>query len=198
MTQQTIYLVRHGETEWNREGRMQGQLDSRLTPKGETQAQRIGELLAELVGEPERHVVAVSPLGRTRRTAAIICEALDLDPDACRINDLLKEKRYGAWEGKTVAEIAEADPEAWRQYRDDPWSVPPPGGESYAMLTVRARRWLAAASMHCLMIVVSHGAFGRALRGHYSGLTPEQTISQDVPQDALYRLSDGAVARIDA
>ncbi len=177
---------------------MQGQLDSQLTSRGEAQAHRIGELLAELVREPEHHVVAVSPLGRTRRTAAIICQVLDLDPGACRINDLLKEKGYGAWEGKTLTEIAQADPEAWRHYRDDPWSVPPPGGESYAMLTIRARRWLAGVSMHCLMIVVSHGAFGRALRGHYSGLTPEQTISQDVPQDALYRLSGGTVARIDA
>ena len=73
-----IYLVRHGETEWNRIGRMQGHLDAPLTMRGEAQARAVGETLCEL-GVDGFHMVA-SPLGRTRATAAIIAQALGRDP----------------------------------------------------------------------------------------------------------------------
>ena len=145
-TVETIYLVRHGETEWNREGRMQGHLDSPLTERGEDQARRVGRLLAELVTDPAHHVVTASPLGRTRRTAAIVCETLGLDPTGCRIDELLIEITLGDWDGMTREEITAADAETWRLYREDHWNFVPPGGESYAMMADRARRWLATAA----------------------------------------------------
>ncbi|MCH7942426.1 MAG: histidine phosphatase family protein [Proteobacteria bacterium] len=85
-----IYLVRHGETEWNRAGRMQGQLDSPLTARGEAQALRIGETLCELLDGVDFELVA-SPLGRTRATAAIIARALDRDPEAMTTDERLME-----------------------------------------------------------------------------------------------------------
>ena len=197
-TVETIYLVRHGETEWNREGRMQGHLDSPLTDRGEDQARRIGGLLAELVPEPAQHVVTASPLGRTRRTASIVCETLGLDPAGCRIDELLIEITLGEWDGMTREEIAAVNAETWRLYRDDHWNFVPPGGESYAMMANRARRWLATNTARPNLIVVSHGAFGRVLRGIYSGLDPGQTLAQEEPQDSIYRLSGGTIARIEA
>ncbi len=198
MTQQTIYLVRHGETEWNREGRMQGHLDSPLTRRGEEQVRRVAALLAELAGEPAHHIVTASPLGRTRRTAEIVCEALGLDPADCRIDALLIEITLGEWDGMTRKEITAVDAETWRRYRNDHWNFVPPGGESYSMMAGRARRWLAAATALPDLIVVSHGAFGRVLRGIYTGLDPEQTLAQEEPQDSIFRLSGGTIACIEA
>jgi len=193
-----IYLVRHGETEWNREGRMQGHLDSPLTERGEDQARRVGRLLAELVPEPAHHVVTASPLGRTRRTAEIVCETLGQDLANCRFDELLIEITLGEWDGMTAEEITAADGETWRLYRNDHWNYVPPGGESYAMMANRARRWLATTTARRDLIVVSHGAFGRVLRGVYTGLDSKQTLSQEEPQDSVFRLSGGSIARIEA
>lgn len=198
-TDGTIYLVRHGETEWNREGRIQGHLDSPLTKRGEDQARRVGGLLAELIPEPTHRVVTVSPLGRTRSTAAIVCERLGLDPAGCRIDELLIEITLEKWDGMTSGEIAATDAETWRLYRNDHWNFVPPDGESYAMMADRARRWLSATAIaRSNLIVVSHGAFGRVLRGVYTGLGPEQTLAQEEPQDLIFRLSGGSIARIEA
>jgi len=194
---ETIYLVRHGETEWNREGRMQGHLDSPLTERGEDQARRVGRLLADLITEPADHMVTASPLGRTRRTAALICEALGLNPSVYRADERLIEITLGEWDGMTADEIAATDGETWRQYRNDHWNFLPPSGESYAMMADRARRWLATTAAGPDLIVVSHGAFGRVLRGIYSGLDPGPTLAQKEPQDSIFQLSGGSIARID-
>lgn len=197
MLQQTIYLVRHGETEWNRERRLQGQQDSPLTEKGREQAQRAGLLLRELIDNPEQYPVYASPLSRARDTAAIISHALDLDPDRLRIDDLLKEIKFGAWEGMTFDEIAAADPDNWRRFHEDRWNFAPPRGESYAIMAQRSRRWLSGISAQPRAIAVAHGEFGRVFRGIYSGLSPDEMFSLDVPQDAIFRLSGGTVARIE-
>ncbi len=194
----TIYLVRHGETEWNREGRMQGHLDSPLTALGEDQARRVGGMLAELVPDPAQHIVTVSPLGRTRHTAAIVCESLGRDPAGCRIDDMVKEITLGEWDGMTRDEIDAADGETWRRYLGDHWNSVPPGGESYAMMAERAQRWLATAATGPNQIVVSHGAFGRVLRGVYTGLDSGRILAQEEPQDSIFRLFGGSIARIQA
>jgi broad specificity phosphatase PhoE len=74
VSEQILYLVRHGKTAWNREGRIQGHLDSPLTARGIAQARRAGTRLQELLGGPHRWVLRFSPLGRARHTAAIIAE----------------------------------------------------------------------------------------------------------------------------
>ena len=197
MTQQTIYLVRHGETVWNRERRLQGQQDSPLTDKGREQARRVGLLLRELIDNPEQYPIHASPLARTRDTAAIVSRALGLEPDGLLVDDLLKEIRFGAWEGMTFDEVAAADPDNWRRFREDRWNFVPPDGESYAIMAQRSRRWLSGISAQPSAIAVAHGEFGRVLRGTYSGLSPDDMFSMDVPQDAIFRLSGGTVARIE-
>ena len=105
----TWYLVRHGETEWNVEARMQGRLDSRLTARGREQAVRTGEVLARLGVD---HVFA-SPLGRVRETLALIAPNL---PVAAQFDDRLMEWSAGDWSGRRYADIEREVPEefaAW-------------------------------------------------------------------------------------
>lgn len=195
---QTIYLVRHGETEWNRAGRMQGRQDSPLTAQGRDQARRVGTLLRELIGDPDGCIKLVSPLGRTAQTAAIIAEAMGIDRTGFGVEPLVQEIAWGDWEGRTLEEIAATDPEGWRRFQADRWSQAPPAGESYADLAERARRWLDSVADLTTVLLVSHGGFGRVLRGHYLRLPPDDVRAQAVPQDAVFRLTQGVVSRIDA
>ena len=192
-----IYLVRHGETEWNRAGRMQGHLDAPLTARGEAQARAVGETLRELgVG---RFSLVASPLGRTRATAAIIARVLGRDPEDTATDDRLMEMTWGAWDGLTNAEIETRDPGALARRKADHWNYRPPvGGESYARMSLRVADWLAGLDDDRSRIVVSHGGTGRALRGLYGALSQAETLAQEEPQDAFYRLHDGLIGRIES
>lgn len=194
----TIYLVRHGETEWNREGRLQGQSNSPLTALGLKQAHGIGVLLRQLIGANDNIPIIASPLERALQTAKTICGPLGRDTASLSTDDLLKEISFGRWEGRTFAEIATADPESWRRFETDRWCNTPPGGESYAMVAERARLWLHDSSAIRKKVVVAHGEFGRVLRGIYCGMSHEEMFALDVPQDVVFRLSAGAIERINA
>lgn len=189
-----IYLVRHGETLWNREGRMQGQLDSPLTTRGEDQARRVGEALRGLVDKDISMIS--SPLGRTRRTAEIVCEALDRDVASCTHDDRLKEMTWGSWDGLTRDEIEVRDPGALARRAQDRWQYVPPGGESYRMLAARVQSWLDDVPAEIHLVVVAHGAVGRVLRGLYAGLPRGEALSLEEPQDAFFRLYGGGIERI--
>ena len=193
----TIYLVRHGETEWNRAGRMQGHLDSPLTPRGEAQARAVGETLRELIDGDGFDIVA-SPLGRTRATAALIAEALGVgSPGAIATDRRLKEMLWGEWDGLTRSEIEARNPGALARRRDDNWNHLPPGGESWAVTALRVASFLADMDSDRPLIVVSHGGTGRVIRGLYGGLPPDQILALEQPQDAFHLLRDGQVGRID-
>ena len=196
MAEQILYLIRHGETEWNREGRVQGHLDSPLTPLGQDQARRAGLTLAGLLeGEPPFLLLA-SPLGRAEASATLIVETLGHQLVDQRVDDCLKEVSWGRWEGLTRAEIAAREPELWRWREADPRHRPPPGGESHAMLAARAGSWLDSVADLPRLIVVGHGAWGRVSRGVYQHLSPDEATALDEPQDALFRLNAGTVAPI--
>src|SRR5579872_108996 len=95
-----ILLLRHGETEWNREGRYQGALDSPLTARGREQAAEIGALLAAYLGNPPPALsFHTSPQGRAADTAAIVARVAGLEP--ARPEPLLREVSLGSWDGQT-------------------------------------------------------------------------------------------------
>ncbi len=196
MAEQILYLIRHGQTEWNREGRVQGHLDSPLTALGRDQARRAGLALAPLLEDEPPFLLLTSPLGRAAASAALVVEALGQQLADRRVDDRLKEVSWGRWEGLTRAEIAAREPELWRWREADPWRRPPPDGESHAMLADRAGSWLDSVADLPRLIVVGHGAWGRALRGVYQRLSSDATMTLDEPQDALFRLTAGTVARI--
>src|SRR6187397_119767 len=99
----TIFLVRHGETEWNRARRYQGWSDSPLTPLGVAQAEAIGRRLSAVPEAAAADIVA-SPIGRARRTAEIIAECLGHNPPL-RLDDRLREISLGSWDGRDRREI---------------------------------------------------------------------------------------------
>jgi len=195
MPESILYLLRHGETEFNVEGRLQGQQDSPLTARGRAQARAHGVLLGELIAEPDTWRVVTSPLGRAMDTARLACAELGLPEAAIETDARLKEIAYGDWEGLTYAEIEVRNSDDWAARQRDPWRYVVPGGESYEMVAARAGDFLNEARGNT--IVVSHGGTGRVLRGLYGRLAPPEIKTLEQPQDAIHRLAQGTVARID-
>ncbi len=197
-----MYLLRHGETEWNEAGRMQGQLDSPLTPRGLLQAKAMAEALAELTAGWGRPQIITSPLGRCQQTAKIVAEVLGASLDTLQSDARLAEMTWGQWDGLTREEIAKIDPDSWELRQEDKWNAAPPNGESYAMLTQRVGSWLADLPPEAFddrppaLIVVSHGGVSRVLRGLYARLSPEDTLSLSVSQEEFYCLRYGFVGSI--
>ena len=191
-----IYLIRHGETEWNRAKKVQGWNDSPLTELGETQARCIAGILAAEISDPAEAILYCSPLGRARATAEIIAAELDLDFGLCQFDEDLKEMNTGQWDGLTFKEIEAAFPDDLNHFREDSWSNQPPGGESYAMLSVRIGNWLDRLEATGPVLVVSHGIAGQVFRGCYLGLGETETVSQDQPQDVVFRLAGGRIKEL--
>ena len=187
----TIYLVRHGQTAFNAEGRLQGQADSALTPLGRQQAKAFGATLARLVVGSDLAVFA-SPLGRVRATVDLMMSAARWENEV-RYDPRLMEIGLGAWEGLTEFDIDARWPDI-RSGRDrHDWLFDAPGGETYDALEDRAASVLTDIST-CpadVCIVVSHGLLGRALRGQYGGLASSRALRLDAPQDGLFKLSGG-------
>ncbi len=191
-----IFLIRHGQTEFNVQRRLQGRMDSPLTALGAQQARRMGQVLKTFADEPHRWTVVSSPLGRTLRTAEIVCETIGL---GCRIetDDRLMEIDVGDWEGLNGEEIEAARPGA-REAPD--WLLSAPRGETWETASQRVASWLAEHEEHDdrRRLVVSHGITGRILRGLYAGETSRQLwTTSSPPQDAVFRLWKGVVGRID-
>ncbi len=195
MTATCLYLLRHGETEFNLESRLQGQQDSPLTARGRAQARAHGALLKTLIEKPAAWCVVASPLGRTMDTARLACAELGLPEAAIETDPRLMEIAYGEWEGLTWTEAEARYPDRWAARERDHWGFAAPGGESYEMVAVRARAFLGEARGNT--IVVSHGGTGRVLRGLYSRLEPSEMRTLEQPQDALHRLTQGTITRID-
>lgn len=189
-----IYLVRHGQTEFNAMRRIQGAKDSALTPLGVEQGRRLGLLLAGQQPAPLR--IVASPQGRAQHTARLIREAAGL---VCEIesDDRLREVSLGAWDGLLRDDIAAIDPDFDAGDRRLTWFFRGPGGDTFETLEARLADWLEAARAYeSPTIVVSHGVAGRILRGLYLGLSRTEMLGQDVPQDAVFRLAGGTMERI--
>jgi broad specificity phosphatase PhoE len=178
-----IYLLRHGQTSFNAEGRIQGAIDVPLNQRGRAQAKRNGGVLNELISEKQRFDFVASPLLRARETMEIVRTAMGLAPDGYGTDDRLQEVRFGAWGGMTMDEIAMRDPENYRRRQADIWNAAPPEGESIRELYERATDWLAGVTADT--IAVAHGGTSRCLRGHLLKLAPEELIHLDVPQDKV-------------
>ncbi len=185
-----IYLVRHGQTVWNRADRRQGQRDSPLTMRGINQARAVGHLLNDLLGEAVLPIVS-SPLGRAWQTAVIIAEVRGVATGEITHDQRLAEVSYGRWEGLTTTQIRETDPEVWKHRQTDRWSIPAPGGESNADLQQRVGAWHSERDRTKDIIVVGHGALNRALVGLVAGLKPDQALALPEDQESIFRLSEG-------
>lgn len=191
-----IYLVRHGETTWNRAGRQQGHDDSPLTDTGIEQARAAGRTLQREIADLQSVCIETSPLGRARQTARIISEVLGLDSNAIVVTPLLVEHCPGTWQGLTPAEIDARYPGAWQTREENKWDYVVPGGESYARVAERARQWLASNRHASITIAVTHAIISRTIQGAYGGFTPSETVARSHRQDRIYRLHAGQVEEI--
>ncbi len=179
----TLYVVRHGQTDWNAERRYQGQADIPLNDKGRRQAQRNGDTLAGLNLNLEKLDFVASPLGRARETMEIVRQSLGLDPANYRLDPALKELSYGHWEGILQSDLPTTDPDGVAARALDPLTWRPRGGESYADLLIRTTTWLATVSRDS--VIAAHGGTMRTLQALHGDLPHHQIPTLDAPQDKI-------------
>ena len=187
-----LYLVRHGQSEWNRIGRIQGRSESPLTGRGREQAAALGRMLRTVLPDPGIEIVA-SPLGRAYETATIIAGELGRTANDVRTDERINDFDVGELAGYPGWDaVADDHPELARLRLEDPIHFQPPGGESGAGVLARARDFLAAretASRNTL--VVGHGVINKFIRAAARGITGGDIIALGEDQDVVYRL-DGA------
>jgi probable phosphoglycerate mutase len=160
-----ILLVRHGETDWNATGRLQGQSDTPLNMVGHEQTRRAAQ---RLVCEPVRALYS-SDLARAFQTATIIGQTLGL---TVITSPRLRERQYGAWEGLSSAEIQARYPEQFDAWRARSPDFAPPQGETRSQLLTRGLAELQAiARRHVgeMAVVVTHGGLCYVLISHILG-----------------------------
>jgi len=193
----TIYYIRHGETEWNADGRLQGAQDIPLNDLGRQQAADAGAILADLFardGRSEQSLAFVaSPLGRARSTMELVRGALKLPPDEYTVDDRLREIGYGDWEGSTPKQMQASDHEVFAKRQADKWTVPPPGGESYAAVQIRMRDWYD--SLLVDTVAVAHGGTARALTVALGIETSASAADLTIEQGAVYVFGDGGLTK---
>lgn len=190
----TIYLLRHGQTEFNQERRMQGHCDSPLTAQGIAQARAMGATLSEILSQPSEWQVVVSPLGRARQTAQLLMDELGLSSSHLHIEPRLIEVGFGEWEMRQVEALFAQFPELVNQ---PDWYFQAPASEPFAAVVTRLEQWLSDPTLPQKIIVVAHGLLGRILRSIYADLSPAALWQQDMPQDAFFRLQGGELTRIE-
>lgn len=189
-----ILLVRHGETEWNLQRRIQGRFDSPLTERGAAQARAIGRFVGTLPDAASARIVA-SPQGRARRTAEIIGEQLAAAPELVT-DDRLREISVGSWDGLTYGDIAMGSPGIFDGEGRHEWYFRSPDGDTYEAFAARVGEWLSEAAETRLLVAVTHGIVSRVLRGLYAKLPRHTALTLPVPQDKIFRLSGGLVEQI--
>jgi broad specificity phosphatase PhoE len=179
-----LIFIRHGETDWNRDGRLQGQRDIPLNAKGRDQALGAGRLLQPLLSDAAAFSFFSSPLQRARQTMLLVRDACGLVPaDAFIIDDRLRELSFGGWEGLTWRELRKNDPVAMQRRRLDRWHFVPPQGESYALLRQRIQPWLEALNGN--VVVVAHGGVARVLLVVLGGFSHGDAAGATIHQGRL-------------
>ena len=193
----TIYYIRHGETEWNALGRLQGTQDVPLNELGRRQAARAGVILADLFardGRSENSLAFVaSPLVRARSTMELVRGTLKLPSDQYAVDDRLREIAYGQWEGSTLAQMEEKDPELFARRQTEKWTVSPPGGESYVEVQARVTDWYRQLTEDT--VAVAHGGTARALMVALGLETPQSAADLTIEQGAVYMFGDGGLRK---
>ncbi len=134
-----IYLVRHGQTNANRDGIIFGQMNWDLNKTGIKQAKRVAAKLFNLTKDKQIHCLISSPLLRTRHTGKIISKKLKLKKTI--INKDLIERSEGSWEGRTYWQVRKEDPKNYLRWVKEPFNNKPPQGESIYELSLRVKQF---------------------------------------------------------
>ncbi|TCL75913.1 histidine phosphatase family protein [Rhizobium sp. BK251] len=184
-----IYVIRHGQTDWNAERRLQGQKDIALNAIGREQARENGVALAALLAEEVGEYDFVSsPLLRTRDTMEIARAAMGLPPKDYRMDDRLVEVSFGDWEGLTIKQVKAVQPDRVRERNAAKWDFIPPGqdAESYEILSWRVGAWLQ--SVERRTVCVTHGGVIRSLFRLIADVSKAEAAEIEIPQDRILKI----------
>jgi len=187
----TIYLLRHGQTEWNVEGRYQGQLNSPLTSLGRKQAKSNALKLQKYLNIDEVKLFA-SPLGRARETAEIMAKQSGLDASKIIFEEDIQEVNYGIFEGQTKAYCKDVYAKEFADREANKFTYVLEGGESYENVFVRLKRWLCSVEDEKVVVVVAHEMVNRALRGIYCNYSEKEMLLLRQPNDMVIKLENRA------
>jgi probable phosphoglycerate mutase len=184
-----IYVIRHGQTDWNAERRLQGQKDIPLNAIGREQARRNGIDLAEILKvEAIPFDFVASPMGRTRATMEIMRAAMNLPAQDYRTDERLVEVSFGDWEGHTVKELKATVRDRVIERNRNKWDFIPPGddAESYEIMSWRVASWLN--SVERPTVCVTHGGVIRSLFRTIADLPKRDAAEGEIPQDRILKI----------
>jgi probable phosphoglycerate mutase len=188
-----LYFIRHGQTDWNAEGRYQGAKDIPLNAIGQGQADLNGRLLADLFRRagrsPDEFTWHASPLSRTRETMERVRRAFETSPPEVAYDQRLVEISFGIYEGRLHAELASGEMAIAGERDAGFWFYRPPKGESYHDLAERIEAF--GDSLEGPAVVVSHGGILRVLRHLIEGFPVDSAVNWFPPQDSVVHFLDG-------
>ena len=193
----TLILVRHGESEWNRAGRIQGQINSPLTDLGINQAKAIRDYLSGILLNQQLEIYT-SPLDRALQTAEIIAQGIDYPSRKIIIEERLNDFNLGEISGTFGWDkVAEIFPEQAQLRLQDPMRFHPSGGESGAEFEARLRSLLEdLMDDGTLKLMVSHGIVNKFIRGILKNLSGKEMVELGESQNTIYRLEQGEETEI--
>ncbi|WP_417308123.1 histidine phosphatase family protein [Devosia sp.] len=187
-----LYFIRHGQTDWNAEGRYQGSRDIPLNAIGQGQADHNGVLLAQLLERDGRTAGDfswhVSPLGRTRETMQRVQAAFSAPPEAVPDKRLV-EVSFGIYEGKLHDELTPGEMVVAGERDASFWDFRPPGGESYQDVAERILDF--AGELKGPAVIVAHGGILRVMRRLIEDYPVEEAVNWFPPQDNVVHFIDG-------
>ncbi|MBW8636827.1 histidine phosphatase family protein [Hoeflea sp. WL0058] len=173
-----LYVVRHGRTLWNDQGRFQGLADIDLNDEGRAEAVAAGLRLRSLLNDRDQTIdqfdILSSRLIRAQNTAEILCQVNGSEVSRIRFDQRLGELSFGEWEGMTTLEVKSRFPALRKQRKTDRWNFRPPGGESYADATPRIKNMFL--DFRRPSILVCHTGVMRIIL-HLLGKMPESDAS---------------------
>jgi len=186
----TIILLRHGQTQWNVEGRYQGQLNSDLTDLGKAQAKENAFKICRILNIKEPFKFFSSPLGRARETAYIIANTLDIEKSEIIFDENIQEVNYGVFEGKTKIFCKTEYKKEFEEREANKWEYILDGGESYEMVTKRIHVWLESIKDEKVVVLVAHEMINRALRGIYCSYDKQVILNLRQKNDIVLKLEN--------
>ena len=193
----TLILVRHGESEWNRAGRIQGQVNSPLTDLGINQAKATRDYLSGILLNQQLEIYT-SPLDRALQTAEIIAQGIEYPSRKIIIEERLNDFNVGEISGTFGWDkVAEIFPEQAQLRLQDPMRFHPSGGESGAEFEARLRSLLEdLMDDGTLKLMVSHGIVNKFIRGILKNLSGKEMVELGESQNTIYRLEQGEETEI--
>ena len=193
----TVYYIRHGETDWNVAGRLQGRRDVALNARGRAQARHCGEFLRDLFAreglDPAGLDYVASPLSRATETLGLAREALGLPAQGYRLDERLLEIAFGDWEGSTIAQLHMRDPQGIAAREHDKFRFVPPNGESYESVTRRMGAWYESLTRDT--VAAAHGGTARGLIAHLKIAHAAAAPLIDIAQGVVYVFTGGTLTR---